>query len=190
MIAAPGIPGGGVMAALGLLETMFGFGTVEKPIMIALHAAQDSFGTATNITGDGAIACLLYTSPKYANLARGEVLTVKEEVYIQAAKLSGNSNFHILIKHIIPNIYGKLLVVGTLDIGTMIMELSGLSFLGLCSPLPLAELGSMMSEGKSYIQFAPWLILAPGITILIIVIIFNIFGDTMQELINSKKNRG
>lgn len=59
MIAAPGIPGGGVMAALGLLETMFGFGIVEKPIMIALHAAQDSFGTATNITGDGAIAIIV-----------------------------------------------------------------------------------------------------------------------------------
>lgn len=59
MIAAPGVPGGGVMAALGLLETMFGFGSIEKPIMIALHAAQDSFGTATNITGDGAIAVIV-----------------------------------------------------------------------------------------------------------------------------------
>ena len=59
MVAAPGVPGGGVMAALGLLESMLGFGTVEKPIMIALHAAQDSFGTATNVTGDGAIAMLV-----------------------------------------------------------------------------------------------------------------------------------
>ena len=59
MIAAPGVPGGGVMAALGLLESMLGFGAVEKPIMIALHAAQDSFGTATNVTGDGAIAILV-----------------------------------------------------------------------------------------------------------------------------------
>lgn len=59
MVAAPGIPGGGVMAALGLLETMLGFGAIEKPIMIALHAAQDSFGTATNVTGDGAIAILV-----------------------------------------------------------------------------------------------------------------------------------
>lgn len=59
MIAAPGVPGGGVMAALGLLETMFGFGSIEKPIMIALHAAQDSFGTATNVTGDGAIAIIV-----------------------------------------------------------------------------------------------------------------------------------
>lgn len=59
MVAAPGVPGGGVMAALGLLESMLGFGAVEKPIMIALHAAQDSFGTATNVTGDGAIAILV-----------------------------------------------------------------------------------------------------------------------------------
>ena len=56
MIAAPGVPGGGVMAALGLLESMLGFGALETPLMIALHAAQDSFGTATNVTGDGAIA--------------------------------------------------------------------------------------------------------------------------------------
>lgn len=59
MIAAPGVPGGGVMAALGLLESMLGFGSVEKPIMIALHAAQDSFGTATNVAGDGAIAIIV-----------------------------------------------------------------------------------------------------------------------------------
>lgn len=59
MVAAPGVPGGGVMAALGILESMLGFGTLEKPLMIALHAAQDSFGTATNVTGDGALAIII-----------------------------------------------------------------------------------------------------------------------------------
>ena len=59
MVAAPGVPGGGVMAALGLLESMLGFGNLEKPIMIALHSAQDSFGTATNVTGDGALALIV-----------------------------------------------------------------------------------------------------------------------------------
>ena len=59
MVAAPGVPGGGVMAALGLLEGMLGFGDLEKPIMIALHSAQDSFGTATNVTGDGALALIV-----------------------------------------------------------------------------------------------------------------------------------
>lgn len=74
MIAAPGVPGGGVMSALGLLESMFGFGAVEKPIMIALHAAQDSFGTATNITGDGAIAILIeYIVNKKSKSSRDEI---------------------------------------------------------------------------------------------------------------------
>ena len=59
MVAAPGVPGGGVMAALGLLEGMLGFGNLEKPIMIALHSAQDSFGTATNVTGDGALSLII-----------------------------------------------------------------------------------------------------------------------------------
>ena len=59
MVAAPGVPGGGVMAALGLLEGMLGFTDIEKPIMIALHSAQDSFGTATNVTGDGALALII-----------------------------------------------------------------------------------------------------------------------------------
>lgn len=68
MVAAPGVPGGGVMAALGLLESMLGFGNLEKPIMIALHSAQDSFGTATNVTGDGALALIVdYFVQKKAN---------------------------------------------------------------------------------------------------------------------------
>ena len=74
MIAAPGVPGGGVMAALGLLETMFGFGSIEKSIMIALHAAQDSLGTATNITGDGAIAIIVdYLINKKSNESKVEL---------------------------------------------------------------------------------------------------------------------
>lgn len=74
MIAAPGVPGGGVMAALGLLESMLGFGAVEKPIMIALHAAQDSFGTATNVTGDGAIAIIVdyIINKRKSNSAKNE----------------------------------------------------------------------------------------------------------------------
>lgn len=72
MIAAPGVPGGGVMAALGLLESMLGFGGLEKPLMIALHAAQDSFGTATNVTGDGAIAIIVeYIINKKSNNYEG-----------------------------------------------------------------------------------------------------------------------
>lgn len=80
MIAAPGVPGGGVMAALGLLESMLGFGAVEKPIMIALHAAQDSFGTATNITGDGAISIIVDYILEKKNKNSSEELSIEEQV--------------------------------------------------------------------------------------------------------------
>ncbi|SHH91173.1 Na+/H+-dicarboxylate symporter [Clostridium collagenovorans DSM 3089] len=80
MIAAPGVPGGGVMAALGLLESMLGFGAIEKPIMIALHAAQDSFGTATNITGDGAISIIVDYILEKRNISSEEELEIKKQV--------------------------------------------------------------------------------------------------------------
>ncbi|WP_294156097.1 dicarboxylate/amino acid:cation symporter [uncultured Clostridium sp.] len=78
MVAAPGVPGGGVMAALGLLEGMLGFGDLEKPIMIALHSAQDSFGTATNVTGDGALALIVdyFVQRKAAQQTDSEILDV------------------------------------------------------------------------------------------------------------------
>lgn len=76
MVAAPGVPGGGVMAALGLLQGMLGFGDIEKPIMIALHSAQDSFGTATNITGDGALALIIdyFVKKKSAKVSSPETV--------------------------------------------------------------------------------------------------------------------
>lgn len=123
---------------------------------------------------------------KYARLARGKVLEIKEETFIQASKISGNSSLYIMFKHIIPNIIGYLIVTASLDIGAVIMEMSGLSFLGLSSPLPTPEWGAMISEGKSMIQFAPWIMIAPGIAIFIVVVLFNLLGDTVRDLLDSK----
>ena len=85
MIAAPGVPGGGVMAALGLLENMLGFGNLEKPIMIALHSAQDSFGTATNVTGDGALALIIdyFVQKKSSNKENSYNTSFNTESYLQ-----------------------------------------------------------------------------------------------------------
>ncbi|MDZ5253268.1 dicarboxylate/amino acid:cation symporter [Clostridium sp. LIBA-8841] len=79
MVAAPGVPGGGVMASLGLLESMLGFGNVEKSLMIALHAAQDSFGTATNVTGDGAIAIIVESILRRNKKSNLKIEEAKEE---------------------------------------------------------------------------------------------------------------
>lgn len=129
-----------------------------------------------------AIGAISWT--KYARITRGKVLELKEETFIKASKISGHGPIHIMIKHIIPNILPYLIVTVSLDIGTVIMEMSSLSFLGLSSPLPTPEWGAMISEGKSFIQFAPWTILAPGIAILILVILFNLLGDIVRDLLD------
>ena len=121
------------------------------------------------------IAISLISWTKYARIARSKVLEIKEETFIQASKISGHNALHIMIKHILPNILAYLIVTASLDIGTVIMEMSSLSFLGLSSPLPTPEWGAMISEGKSVIQFAPWTLLAPGLAILIVVVLFTYF---------------
>lgn len=135
------------------------------------------------------IAIGLISWTKYARLARSEVISVSSETFILAAKLSGNGDISIILRHIVPNIIGGLVVTASADIGVMIMELAGLSFLGLSSPLPVPEWGSMMNEGKSMLQSAPWITLFPGISVLIVVVLFNLLGDTMCELLDNKQRR-
>lgn len=133
------------------------------------------------------IAISLISWTKYARIARSKVLEIKEETFIQASKINGHNALHIMIKHILPNILAYLIVTASLDIGTVIMEMSSLSFLGLSSPLPTPEWGAMISEGKSVIQFAPWTLLAPGLAILIVVVLFNLLGDIIRDLLDLKE---
>ncbi|AWW27324.1 MULTISPECIES: nickel transporter permease [unclassified Acetobacterium] len=134
-----------------------------------------------------ALACISW--PKFARLARGQVLGIKNMPYIAAAKLSGSRPTKIVFKHILPNITGPILVTATLDIGTMMMELAGLSFLGLGAMPPIAEWGSMMSDGRSMLQTAPWVILAPGCAIFIAVMLFNLLGDTFRDVMDPKSKK-
>ena len=118
--------------------------------------------------------------PKFARLARGLTLTQKDSAYLMASKLSGSSTGKLLLKHILPNIAGPILVTSVLDIGTMMMELAGLSFLGLGVKPPMAEWGSML-------QISPWMVLAPGLAIFITVMIFNLLGDTIRDYMDPKE---
>ena len=135
------------------------------------------------------IALAVISWPKYARIARGQVLTIREMPYIAAAKLSGSSTVKILFRHILPNIAGTILVTAMLDIGTMMMELAGLSFLGLGVQPPAAEWGSMMSNGRSMIQTSPWVVLGPGFAIVMTVIIFNLLGDTIRDLLDPRRKQ-
>ncbi len=125
--------------------------------------------------------------PKYARLARGLTLAQKDSAYVNAAKLSGCTQAQILRRHILPNIFGPILVTSVLDIGTMMMELAGLSFLGLGVKPPMAEWGSMINDGRSLLQISPWMALAPGFAIFISVMIFNLLGDTVRDYLDPKQ---
>lgn len=134
------------------------------------------------------VALAVISWPKYSRVARGLTLSIKDSTYVAAAKLAGDSNLQLIVRHILPNIYGPILVTAMLDIGTMMMELAGLSFLGLGAQPPVAEWGSMMSNGRSMLQTYPWVVLSPGIAIFISVVIFNLFGDTVRDAFDPKSN--
>lgn len=133
------------------------------------------------------IALAVISWPKFARLARGLTLAQKNAPYMMAAQLSGSSTPKLLVKHILPNIAGPILVTSVLDIGTMMMELAGLSFLGLGVKPPMAEWGSMINEGRSMLQVSPWMVLAPGAAIFVTVMVFNLLGDTLRDYMDPKQ---
>ena len=146
------------------------------------------------VTGGGvinavvALACISW--PKFARIARSQVMTLKQSSFVAAARLSGSGTCKIIFKHMLPNIAGPILITGVLDIGTMMMEIAGLSFLGLGAVPPIAEWGSMMSNGRSMLQTSPWVILAPGFAIFITVMLFNLLGDTVRDVMDPRRNKG
>lgn len=135
------------------------------------------------------IALAAISWPKYARIARSQTLSQKETQWMKAVRLSGSGTGKIILKHILPNILGPILVTSVLDIGTMMMELSALSFLGLGAKPPIPEWGSMMSDTRSLMTTSPWITFSPGIAIFISVMIFNLLGDTIRDYADPKSRR-
>ncbi|UOE94768.1 MULTISPECIES: nickel ABC transporter permease subunit NikC [Bacillaceae] len=123
----------------------------------------------------------------YARIIRGMVLSLKERNYIMAAKISGSSTWTIVKKHIFPNVLPPLAVMGTLEMGWAIMSLSSMSFLGLGVQPPTPEWGAMIHEGKSYIRTHPALMIYPGLMIMLVVVTFNLLGESLSERFGVKR---
>ena len=152
-------------------------------LVLALALAGVSHGGL----GSAILALWVVSWPKYARLSRGLTLSVRETSYIEVAQLMGVPTWKILISHVLPNIAGPILVTAVLDIGTMMMALSGLSFLGVGVKPPIPEWGAMMSEGRQFLQLCPWMVMAPGGAMFVTVVIFNIWGDTLRDFYDPKE---
>lgn len=131
---------------------------------------------------------------EYCRVSRALVLSVRENHYVEMARLGGLSEWQTIRRVILPNIVPYLLVNITQDIGSQLLTLSGLSLLGLSSQPPTPEWGFMLSEGRKFIQSAPWLILYPGLVIVLHVVIFNLLGDSLRDILDpryeGKKKKG
>ena len=178
--AVCGYRGGKVDTILMRLSDVF----LAFPQMVFAIAAAGALGGGLL---NAAAALAIIGWPKYARIARGLVLSIKSLPWLDAAKMSGSSSTKILFTHVLPNIAGTIFVTAALDLGTIIMELAGLSFLGLGAMPPTAEWGAMMNNGRSMLQTAPWVILAPGTAIFITVATFNLLGDKLRDVLGLQR---
>ena len=125
--------------------------------------------------------------PWYARLVRGQVLAIKNLEYVQAARAIGVRPGRIILKHILPNAFGPVIVQGTLDVGNTILLTASLSFIGLGAQPPTAEWGAMVSVGRLYFLSYWWVATMPGLAILICVIGFNLLGDALRDFFDVRQ---
>lgn len=123
---------------------------------------------------------------KYARLSRSMVLKVKRRDFVEAAIVNGGTPGHILWVHILPNILPMMVITAAADIGALMMELAGLSFMGFGSQPPAPEWGLMLNEGRQQLQTAPWLMFFPGLAIFVTVVVFNLWGDNLRDVLDPR----
>ena len=123
---------------------------------------------------------------KYARLSRSMVLKVKRRDFVEAAIVNGGTPGHILWVHILPNSLPMMAITAAADIGALMMELAGLSFLGFGSQPPAPEWGLMLNEGRQQLQTAPWLMFFPGLAIFVTVVVFNLWGDNLRDVLDPR----
>ena len=122
----------------------------------------------------------------YIRMMRGQVLSIKQQDYIMAAKLQGNSSMGIMMKHILPNCISPIIVQMTLQVGQTILSEAGLSFLGLGISAPTASWGSIVSDGRMYLLQNPMFSLAPGVCIALLVVFLNTVGDGVRDALDPR----
>ena len=169
--------GGWVDAVIMRLSDMM----ISFPGMVLAIAVAGILGASIR---NAVIAIAIVSWTKYARMARSLVLKVRHVDYVYAAVVTGSRVSSILWKYMIPNILPTMVITAATDIGSMMLELAGLSFLGFGAQPPAPEWGLMLNEGRAYMQYAPWMMVFPGLAILITVVIFNLLGDSLRDVLD------
>ena len=183
-----------VGSTLGIIAGYFG-GWVDAVIMrIAdMMLAFPGLVLALAVAGimgasikNAIIAIVLVSWTKYARLARSLVLKIRNRDYVSAAIVTGSKTPYMLIRYMLPNALPTLVITAATDIGAMMLELAALSFLGFGAKPPTPEWGYMLNEGRACIQTAPWLMIFPGLAIFVVVVVFNMLGDSLRDILDPK----
>jgi peptide/nickel transport system permease protein len=132
------------------------------------------------------IAIGIAATPIFIRLTRAQVLAVKVEDYIEAARAVGNSQLRIALRHVFPNIVAPLIVQATLAIAAAVIAEASLSFLGLGQQPPAPSWGSMLNTAKNYVDQAPWMAVWPGLSIFLLVLSFNLLGDGLRDALDPR----
>jgi len=132
------------------------------------------------------IAIGISATPIFIRLTRAQVLSVKVEDYIEAARAVGNPHWRIAIRHILPNVVPPLIVQATLAIAAAVIAEASLSFLGLGQQPPAPSWGSMLNTAKNYVENAPWMAVWPGASIFVLVLSFNLLGDGLRDALDPR----
>lgn len=158
-------------------------------VMLAFPAIVFALAIST-LLGKGQmnllIAICFVQWTRYARVARGEAIMFKNSEYIQAARAIGNSRTGILVNYVFPHVIPKIMILVSLDIGSIILYCASLSFLGLGAQPPSPDWGVMISEGKDYMQYAPWMTFFPGLAIALSALAFNMLGDGLRDLLDPR----
>lgn len=147
--------------------------------------------TVVAFVGSGLSNLILILSvliaPGASRVVRGAVLSARENQYVDAARALGASDLRIITRHILPNIVAPIIIIATINLGTIILAESALAFLGFGVPAPTASWGRMLSlEGRSFLQTAPWIAIFPGVAITLTVFGFNVLGDALRDVLDPK----
>ncbi|SFJ96924.1 peptide/nickel transport system permease protein [Mesorhizobium albiziae] len=164
-----------------LMDVLLAFPAILLALLIVTVVGP---GTWTSVAAIG----IVYT-PIFTRVVRGPALSLKSREFVDAARTFGSSRFYILTRHLLLNLVAPLTVQVTLALAWALLTEAGLSFLGLGTQPPAASLGLMLSDSRNLMESAPWLMIFPGITIMLSILGFNLLGDALRDILDPKTRR-